>query len=210
MIKYIIEKLAPILQIFILPIGKVEWRAKKEISDKDKEEIKKLLKSDYYIILTRRTNHLSSYFTSFIELVNRGKLGFWAHAIMNLEDTVTDEKDFRLMEATGTGVHYSEFSEVFNVQAVALMKPKSMSLAEWTDVLDDARAQLGKPYDTLFDIYDSSKLSCIELVRKILMGQPNYERDFPNFEKMIKEVGNLSPQMLYDCEDFEVVLEIKV
>lgn len=190
-------------------VGNIHWNTDVRISDVKQNKIRGLLKDDYYIILTRRSNHLSTYFIAIIELFLTGKVGYWSHALMNLEDTVTEDKDFRLMEATGVGVHYAEFGNVFDAQSAVLMKPKHMTLGEWTDVLDDAKAQLGKPYDTLFNIADSSSLSCIELVRQILMGTPGYQEKFKNFEAMITRHKNLSPQMLYDCEDFEIVYEIR-
>jgi hypothetical protein len=168
-----------------------------------------MLKKDYYIIMTRRNNHLSTYFICAIEFFLRFKIAYWAHSVMNLEDTVTEDTDFRLMEATGIGVHYATFDDIFSSQSAALMKPKCMTIDEWTTVMDTAKAQLGKPYDTLFNIADDSKLSCIELTRKILMAEPNYAEDFKHFEEMIKKYKNLSPQMLYDCEDFEVVFETR-
>jgi hypothetical protein len=190
-------------------IGSVEWKPRTAISESDKDKIKQMLKNDYYIVLTRRNNHLSTYFISVIEFFLRFKFAYWTHSVMNLEDTVTTDFDFRLMEATGSGVHYSDFDNVFDAQSAVLMKPKCMTIEKWTSVLDTARAQLGKPYDTLFDIADTSKLSCIELTRMILMSEPNYKEDFKNFEAMIVKYKNLSPQMLYDCEDFEVVFEVR-
>ena len=190
-------------------IGSIEWVSKTSISETDKLKIKEMLKNDYYIILTRRNNHLSTYFISAIELFLRFKFGYWVHSVMNLEDSVQTDDDFRLLEATGVGVHYSTFDYVFSAQSAVLMKPKSMTIEEWTSTLDTAKSQLGKPYDTLFNIADDSKVSCIELVRKILMAEPNYAEDFNNFEEMIKTAKNLSPQMLYDCPDFEVVFETR-
>jgi hypothetical protein len=41
------------------------------------------------------------------------------------------------------------------------------------------------------------------------MAEPDYQENFANFEKMIKERKNLTPQMFYDCPDFEVVYEVR-
>ena len=185
-------------------IGSVSWKADKEIPVYSKERIKELLKSNYYIILTRRSNHLSTYIIGALELLMRFKIGYWSHALMNLEDTVTTVDDFRLLQATGKGVDYATFDEVFDVQSVALLKPKCMTIDEWTEVLDTAKRQVGKQYDSLFDIKNDDKVSCIELVRIILMAQTNYKEDFANFEAMITKYKNVSPQMLFDCDDFEV------
>lgn len=145
---------------------------------------------------------------------------------MNLEDTAFNMKDFRivdvdttisttahervLIEAVGAGTHITPFNSVFDCHAVALLKPKSMTLEKWTSVLDKARSELGKKYDTLFNLADDKEVSCVELVRSILMAEPNYAVDFAIFEAMIKKHGNLDPQMYYECSDFEVVFEVRV
>jgi hypothetical protein len=104
----------------------------------------------------------------------------------------------------------SPFEKVFDVHGVSLLKPKCMSLGEWTTALDIAKNQIGKPYDSLFNLADDQALSCVELVRVILQSRPNYAEEFKNFEAMITKYKNLSPQMYYDCGDFEVVFEARV
>lgn len=205
-----IPYITPLFNKIVFFIGSIEWKTKRYVSQKDLDIIKGILKDDYCIMVTRRSNHLSTYFIGLIEVFLRFKIGYWSHSLMNLEDNVTEDKDFRILQATGVGTAYAEFDKVFDVQGVALLKPKSMTLDEWTTVLDTAKAQLGKPYDTLFNIADDSKLSCIELTRKILMASPNYAEDFKHFEEMIKKYKNVSPQMLYDCKDFDVVFEVRV
>lgn len=179
----------------------------KVISEADKAIIYEMLSKDYYIILTRRKTPLSTFFINLADFIITGKWGFWSHALMNLEDSVTTVTDFRLIEATSAGVHYSPFEMVFNVQSVTLLKPKKMTVDKWTNLFDIAKAQLGKPYDTLFDITDNNKMSCIELVRYVLQGESSYETDFSEFEAMIKKRQDLTPQMLFDCSDFEVVFK---
>lgn len=189
----------------ILFIGKIHWPDKRLLNPEELKVIHDLLVKDYYIILTRRGNHLSTLFVSFADFYLTGKWGHWSHALMNLEDELKSDDDFRLIEATGIGVHYTSFDKVFDVQSAVLMKPKSMTVDKWTALLDRAKAQLGKPYDTLFDITSSKALSCVELVRFVLQGEDNYYKDFSNFEAFIEKYGNLSPQMIFDCGDFEVV-----
>lgn len=192
-----------------LLIGKIQWKSTNELSEETKDKIREMLKKDYYVIVTRRNNHLSTYVISFAQFLFTGKFAYWSHALMNLEDEVTTDLDFRLLQATSVGVAYASFEDVFNLQSVALLKPKSMTIDEWTSVLDKARAQLGKSYDTLFDISNDKQLSCIELVRVILQAEPNYASDFKNFEALIAKQGNVTPQSLYDCKDFEVVFEVR-
>lgn len=194
---------------FIKFIGKINWENKNTIPESDLSEIKDLLKSDYYIILTRRKNHLSTYLISLAHLLIRFRLGHYGHVLMNLENEVNADDDFRLIEALGTGVQYSTFSNVFNVHSVALLRPKNMEIEKWTSVLDAARSQLGKSYDTLFDLKSDTAVSCVEMIRSALLADPDYYRNFSNFERMVTSSINLTPQMFYECEDFEVVYEIR-
>lgn len=194
---------------FVKTIGNICWKTKKSLSKRDQEIIKQKLYKDYYIMLSRRNNHLSTYFISIAHFMLTGKFGYWSHAFMNLEGDVSSPSDIRLVEATGRGVTYTPFYKVFNVTSTVLLKPKTMDAVEWCKILEKAKTQYNKPYDNLFDLKNDNALSCVELVRSALMADPNYERDFPNFERMIKKYGNLTPQMFYDCPDFEVVLEIR-
>ncbi len=202
-----------ILDKLVTLIGKINWKPKHIISDASKKIISDMMVTDYYIILTRHDNHLSTYAEAVAHLFIAGKFGYYAHALMNLEgDDVTTTEDFRLVEATGRGVHYSTFDYVFGeCSDVALLKPKSMTIEEWTAALDKAKTNLGKPYDTLLDLYNDNAMNCSELVRNALMASPDYYTDFANFERMIKEnpMKNLDPHLFYECPDFEVVFEVR-
>jgi len=195
---------------FLSLVGKIKWPTSKLINTDDLKVIHDLLVKDYYIILTRRSNHLSTFFIGFANFVLTRKWGHWSHSLMNLEDEVKDDSDFRLIESTSYGVHYTPFEKVFDVSSVALLKPKKFDLCQWTGLLDKAKSELGKPYDTLFNLKDNQALSCVELVRTILMDEPNYLADFAEFEKLIATYKNLTPQMFFDCADFEVVYLKKV
>lgn len=191
-------------------IGNIRWRARHVIPDESKLTINQDLKDNYFIILTRRDNHLSTYAIGLAHFFLTGKFGYYSHALMNLEDEVKDPEDFRLVEATIKGIHYSSFDTVFGeVSATCLLKPKSMTIEKWTLVMDAAKTQLGKPYDTLFDLKNDNALSCVELVRLALMNEPDYATNFADFEKRIAKSKNLDPHMFYECSDFEVVYEVK-
>src|SRR5690606_9716802 len=133
----------------VITIGEIRWKYKKGLTVAELSEIRNLLTPNYYIILTRRNNHLSTFFVGLASWVVSGKWSYWAHALMNLEDEVKSDNDFRLIEATGAGTHYSTFEDVFKVHGVVLLKPKNMSIEYWTAVMDKATQQLGKPYDSL-------------------------------------------------------------
>jgi hypothetical protein len=128
---------------------------------------------------------------------------------MNMEGDVANDEDFRLIEATGTGVHYSTFGQIFDCDSVCILKPKMFAAEDWTNVMDKLRSELGKQYDTLYDLSNDQKVSCVELVRTALQGSSNYSKDFPDFEDLISTYGTLTPQMFYDCEDFDIVYEAR-
>ncbi len=199
-------------------IGKIHWKTSRKLPAEDLDYIRGQLKDNYLIICTYRSNHLSSFFIGLGHFLLTGRWGKWSHVLINLEDEVKADTDFRLMpasrdmvEAVGTGSRVPTFEQVFgDIQGVAFLKPKSMTLDEWRTVLDAAKAQLGKPYDNLFNIADDSRVSCVELVRNILKGQPNYEQDFAHFEAYIQRKDNITPAMFYECPDFEVIYEKRV
>jgi hypothetical protein len=189
--------------------GKIHWKSKNLLTDEELDKIQEILTPNYYVILTRRNNHLSTYMVSFANFFLTGKFSFWSHALMNLENSVNSREDFILVEAIGKGVTLSHFNEVFDVNAVVLLKPKNLSVEKWTAILDKARNSVGKPYDNLFDLKNDSAMSCVELVRHALQADPDYATNFAQFEAMIRERKNLTPQMFYECLDFEVVYEIR-
>jgi len=204
-----IKPIANVLSYFAKLIGKIHWSPTTVLSETECNTIKELLIPNYYIILTRRNNHLSTYAIAVGNFFLTGKFSYWSHVLMNTEDEVNDKKDFRLIEAIGTGIQFSPFDKVFDVQSVAILKPRHIQAWQWTAILDKAKTELGKPYDTLFDLKSDSALSCVELVRNALMAEDDYEINFANFEAMIAKNKNLTPEMFYNCPDFEVIYEIR-
>jgi hypothetical protein len=195
---------------FSTAVGKVNWKQTRQITEADKATIMAMLEKDYYIIATRHGNHLSTYVISLAGFIATGRWSVYGHVCMNLEGDNPEKKDFRLVEAVGTGSKYSTFDEVFgDADGVCLMKPRSMTVDHWTAVLDKAKTEVGKPYDTLFDLANDTAVSCVELVRDALQGEPHYAEDFSHFEKMINKIKNLTPQMFRDCPDFSVAYEVR-
>lgn len=179
------------------------------LEEADHDLIRRLLKSYYCFILTRRKSHLTTYTIGLMTWIATKKAAHYTHALMNVEGDLDNNIDFKLIEATSKGVHYSTFMEVFNCDSVAIMKPRGVSLAEWTYVLDEVKADFGREYDMLFDITNNLALSCIELIYDGLKKLPEYRQRFPNFISMIEQQNELTPQMLYDCGDFDVAFEIR-
>jgi hypothetical protein len=111
------------------------------------------------------------------------------------------------MEATAVGVHYSTFDEIFDCDKICILSPISVSNVEWTAIIDALVKQEGTPYDDLFDLSDSTHISCVESVLNALRAA-HYGTEFANLNAMINQTGNLVPQMYRDCPDFMVKLEL--
>lgn len=200
-------------------IGAINWNWLKtkvtgkryyNLTDADLQDIRQALSKNYFIINTRRNTAFSTYLIAFANFVKTGSFGHYDHVLLNLEDdNPNDDVNFQLYESTAKGSHISTFMEVFDCDSVALLRPKNVSIDEWHYVLDQAKLELGKPYDDIFQLNDDTHLSCVELVRNALKKIPDYEKKFPNLEKAIAKAGNLTPQMYYECEDFEVVYEVR-
>lgn len=181
------------------------------LTPEDHQLIKEKLASSYYIILIHRKTHLTTYLIGVLAFLKTGKWPKYSHALMNADayETVSDWDKFKLVEATSIGVHISRFGEVFDCDSVCLLRPRNMKKDDWNAVIEGLLSQNGYQYDDLFDLADKSRVSCVELVLNALKNDPNYTQNFPHLEEMIKNVGNLTPQMFRDCPDFQVSLEIK-
>lgn len=188
--------------------SKISWRKKGLITQEQKTELANKLASGYYIILTGSKSHLSSVIISLLSWIKTGVWARYSHVLMNC-DNITDPSDtasFKFVEATSTGVHYSTFDEVFNCDTVCLLSPLSVSNEEWTEIIDGLLKQKGKKYDDLFDLSDTSRVSCVELVLEALKSA-DYANDFKDLEQLIQQEGNLVPQMYRQSKDFIVAYE---
>lgn len=190
---------------------KITGRRYYNLTNEDLEHLRKALAEDYYIICTRRGYALTSYLINFATLVKTGKYGHYHHVFMNMEDGSPETfEGFELIEAdSNKGVHYSTFMEAFDCDSVALIRPKNLLKDDWEAIVKECRQMVGTPYDNAFDIDEREKMSCVEQVRNSLKALPDYNERFANFEKAITKAGNLTPQMFYDCPDFEVVWEVR-
>lgn len=199
------------VQIWVIKqMAKIHWKQSESLTKEDDAMLKELFVKDYYIVATRRGNYFTTFGIAFGNFMLTGKWGFYSHVLMNLEDTVTTDDDYRFIEATGKGTHYSGYGDVFTgVDAVALIKPKHMPIEEWTAALDEMKEFLGVPYDNLFDLKSSLEINCVELIRLALEKTPNYSERFAEFEKMIAKTKKITPDMFARCSDFEVVYTIK-
>lgn len=188
--------------------GKISWSKKTYITVTERDELARLLASGYYIILTGERHYLSSIVVSFLSWVKTGIWANYTHALMNC-DNITDPADtasFKFVEATGVGVHYSTFDQVFKCDTVCLLTPNNIDNAEWTKIIDALLKQQGKPYDDLFDLADDTHVSCVELVLNALRAV-NYAEEFADLHRLIEKEKNLVPQMFRACTDFMVKYE---
>lgn len=179
------------------------------LREADHDHLRELLRDNYCIILTRRSCHFTTYTIAVATLVVQHKLPHFSHALMNVEGDLEGHLGYKLVEATSPGVHYSTFMEVFDCDSVAVLKPVGVTHEEWTKAMDYVKSDLGKHYDTLFDIKNDQTVSCVELVYWALKTLPDFEQRFPKLIKLIQDSKNLTPQMLYDCEELEVVFEVR-
>jgi len=188
--------------------AKISFSRRNYISQEQKNEIAKCLASGYYIILTGDRHHFSSIVVSFLSWVKTGQWAKYTHALMNC-DNITDANDFnsfKFVEATSVGVHLSSFDQVFSCDYVCLLSPVNVSNIEWTQIIDKLLSQQGLKYDDLFDLSDSSRVSCVELVLNALKAT-KYSEKFKDLESLINQEKNLVPQMFRNCKDLVVTLE---
>ena len=201
----------PLISLIVKIIGKINWKQTKGITDEDKATIASLLKDNNYIILTRHSNHLSTLMINLSDYFLLGKMGYWSHGLLNIEGDVSSKADYQLLESTANGVAIDDFDTVFgDCSAVAILKPVKMTAEEWSATLETAKADIGKSYDTLYNLAQTQKLSCVELVRNVLMAEPDYATDYANLEAMCQAHQEITPQMFYGCPDFEVIYEVRV
>ena len=193
-----------------------------DISPSQRDSIRETCSLGTYLWATRRETHLttyliniSDYLLSLLAYVRGGfkgplpKFGFYSHAFLN-----SDQDSF--IEAISKGVIESKFDEVFNVDAVACFVPSNLSPEEWSKFSkkfsEVATSKKGSKYDAVFNIKDEKEVSCIELLRVSLthaLGEEEYPLRFANFEKMISDRKNLTPDMLKECGDFYTLFEYR-
>lgn len=207
-----------ILSKIIFFIGRIKWdHISQLITGKaygltweDHLAICQALSREPLIILTRRKTHLSTYMIGLAHWFLTGRFGHWSHVAINVETTnVVDQASARILEAVGSGVQISPFYSVFNCDSVCLLRPRVSRGFDWDKALHEALENRGKPYDDFFNLGDDSSMSCVELVLDALKSDPDYEARFHGLEAMIKNEGNLTPEMFYESGSFDCVLEVR-
>lgn len=181
-----------------------------DLNSKDHRKIVEVLKQGNYIILTWRSTHLTSYLIAIGHFLLTGRWVKWSHACMNIESSEYGNRThIRILEAIGSGVRLSEFNEVFDCDAVCILRPKMPGQIKWEDVVDRGLKDIGKKYDNFFKLGNDKEMSCVEVILDVLKAIPNWEFNFHGLLAMIKNEKNLTPPMYVECGSFEIVLEIR-
>lgn len=179
------------------------------LTESDHDRIRDLMKDNYLVALTRRKCHLTTYIIGVLSWIVTHEVQHYTHSFMNVEGDLDGHLGMKFIEATEVGVHYSTFMQVFDVDSVCLLKPSGIDLAEWTKVMDYVKSSYGKQYDNLFDITSDQQVSCVELIYWGLRQLPDYQQHFPKLIALIEQSKELTPQMLLDTGEFEVVFEVR-
>lgn len=149
---------------FIAFINRFSWRSwspkSNQLTEADKTTLRQLCAKDYFIIATRRPSFLSAWCINFGHFLLTGRWGYYTHVLMNTEDKVYSDLDFRFIEAISKGVTFSTFDDITkHIDSVCLLKPKLMTLKEWTTCLDAAKTYEGIPYDNLFSLINTEEIN---------------------------------------------------
>jgi len=189
----------------------VYWK----LTEGDHNDLRRKLGGGFYVILTAGHPSLSGLGIKLASWMTGKGWPIFTHVLLNVdnEDDPLRSHEFKLVESIQQGVVYSSFMKVFDCDVVALLRPKGFTTDEWEKALIRAKANVGKEYDTLFDLIDNTEMSCVELVRDSLIGSfDNYEEyksRFLHFETMIEQNnGELIPEMFFKCRDFIIDLYI--
>lgn len=205
-------------------IGRIEWSSLKffltgQYYGLKSDDIRKavaMMSTGRYIILIRRETHLTTYLIGLGHLLKTffwpmqrypAKFGFWSHAAMHIESESLRDIDLQILEAIGKGVVSSDWWDVLNVDAICLLKPKHLDEDEFDKAMEAAKTLIGKGYDTIFDLKDSEKVSCVEFAYWSMLQADG--GCLPNLSLWVERTGNLTPQMMYDSGDFEIAFEVR-
>lgn len=170
------------------------------------------LSEGHYVILTHRKTHLTTYLINAGDWIKRPRWGFgyWSHGLIN-ETTNFGAAwaHYKLIEAISKGVVRSDFKDCFNCEGVVILKIPGYTKPEMVEVKDVAVGNLGRDYDFLASLREEIRINCVENLLDGLNDNEGYPVDLPNLDRLIRKHKVLTPQMIYECGDFEIVLEIR-
>lgn len=213
-----LEMIKKIWAIFISNFGQIKWECLTEffygsyfsLTPYDHQDIIDTLEKGNYVILTRRNSHMSTYLCNLAHWKLTGRWGYYSHACINVEAATDNLFDsVKILESIGSGVRVSSFMQVFDCDAVCILRPKLPENLDWESAVEAGLKKLGSKYDNFFNLDDSCELSCVEIVLYCIKDLANYEKIFHGLMAMIGLQKNLTPDMYLESGSFEVVLEIK-
>lgn len=203
---------------FIEFFGGIQWerlryfvtRRRYALTYKDHQRILWQLAQSNYVILTWRRAHMSSWLCLLGHWWLTRRWVAWSHACMNVEtgDRIL-QNDVQIIEAVGCGVKRTGFYQVFDCDAVIVLRPLVSDGFDWDAAVQYALKAVGRQYDTRFDLANEDCLSCVEVILCALKQDPQFHQRFHGLEAMIRNERQLTPAMFVECGSFEVVLEIR-
>lgn len=196
--------------VFLKLVNNINWKWARKIiigqynslTFEDKTIAEKIIiENEYLICLTRQSSYLTTILISLATYIVSRKKTYYTHALMFERGTA--------FEATAIGTHLSAASHIIECDGIVFLRPTGMTQEFWVMMLEEARRNLDRPYDSLFDLSNDREISCIEYVYDSMKTIPGYMSRWPTFMGMVEKQGNITPQMLLDSGDFEIVLEIR-
>lgn len=198
-------------------VGRLNWTGLKyffqgrefDLTDEDIETACDYLLADRYIGLGWRKTHFTSYLIAIGHFILTGRWTLWSHAWANIDDETKDPFRMRIYESVAVGAKISRFWNVLNVDAVALLRPKHLSAEQWEKVNTAIVSAISRKtkYDIFANEEDHSEVNCVELVvMAILEAAPDA---LPGTSAMMKKTKALTPPMLYESGDFDIVWEVR-
>jgi hypothetical protein len=179
------------------------------LTELEKDYIYTQLKLRNYVILSRRSTHLTTYLITLGHRLLTGGRGYWSHACINIEgDRVNSPREIIILESTSKGVTRSGFDEVFDCDSCALLLPRYSSEKEWGDAIETAKKYVGYEYDALNDLESDKAVNCVELLLLAIKTIPNHRDKFRGVFAYLDKYKKLTPDMLEDCGSFTTYYEI--
>lgn len=195
-------------------VGRLNWTGLKyfftgreyNITTEQVETACNLLLEQRLVGLSYRATHFSSILIILGHFLLTGRWVKLCHAWINTDDEMKNPFGLKIYESISEGAIESPFWKVILCDGLVLLKPRWVKEENWDKINEVLKRQDGLPYDIFARYKDPSEINCCErVVRAILDVQPDA---LPALCHMMKRYGNLTPQMLLECGDFEVVYEV--
>lgn len=207
------KKLFKLFMIYV--IGRVNWTGlsyfitgkEYKLTNDDVKKLADYMLKERVVGISARNTHLSTLMATLGHFILTRRWLWVGHAFINVDDEQSDPFGMQIFESVGAGAIVSPFWKVILCDYVWLGKPKYVKESDWEKIHQVLLSQQGIVYDIFCNPRDASALNCVErVVLAILTVDPTA---LPSLSRMMEKYGNLTPQMVIECGDFEVCLEIK-